>query len=208
MGVGIADCGVVYIVYGKRAWYEARESIKTMRRHHPGLPVAVIGKCSIKGTKHIYSEQRDDGGRWQKVNLDNLSPFDYTLYLDADTRIYGDLSCGFRALAEGWDIVITPSANQEHDFLWHLSETERLATIGKVGRYVLQLQGGLFYFQKSEAVKNFFEAWRAEWGEYRGYDQGALLRALYRKPVRVWLLGRPFNGGAVVGHRFGRARAG
>ena len=73
----------------------------------------------------------------------------------------------------------------------------------------LGLQGGMFLFRKTTAMRHFFAVWRKEWKRFRQYDQGALLRALYQCPLRIWLLGRPWNGGidkSIIWHRYGTAR--
>lgn len=190
--------GVAYIAYGANALKEARLSIESLKMHN-NLPVVMIGDTP---DCHVNMTRRDKGGRWAKVNLDNLVPFDDVLYIDADTRIYGDLSAGFDVLDDGWDVVITPSTA---DWLWHVSDDERDATRLEAGRFIAQLQGGLFFFNK-QRTKRFFELWREEWLRWKCQDQGALLRTLYKEPVRVWSFGKPWNGGTLVAHRFGAAR--
>jgi hypothetical protein len=144
--------------------------------------------------------------RWAKVNLDQWAPSADTLYLDADTHVLSDaIMVGFDILDDGWDMVITPSDKQDDQWLWHCDEHDREATRNEVGPST-QLQAGVFWFRKSERVAEFFRAWREEWLRFKGQDQGALLRALERCPIRVWLLGYPFNGGAVVAHNYGMAR--
>ena len=197
--------GVVYIAYGWRAVKEAGYSIATLRQWEPELPIAVIGE-RVDGADFIPFEDRDSVGRWAKVNLDRISPFETTWYLDADTRIHGKIEGGFRICLDGWDIAVAPSPAQGGDALWHVSDGEREATIGELGYQPLQLQGGVFFFRKCEAVGRFFAAWREEWSRWKGQDQGALLRALHRSPVRMWVLGRDWNGGALVEHRYGAAR--
>ena len=195
--------GVCYIAYGWRAVKEAGYSIATLRQHND-LPVTVIGE-RINGAHHI--EFGDNGiGRWAKVNLDRLSPYDYTLYLDADTRVHGPIGAGFDALHGGWDISICPSTKQGSEALWHVDAEERTATYLEVGANLLQLQGGVFFFRKSPQVHTLFAAWREEWQKWRGQDQAALLRALHRRPVRLWLLDNDWNGGALIEHRYGAAR--
>ena len=68
-----------------------------------------------------------------KVDLERLSPFRHTLYIDADTRIHGSVAAGFRFLGEGYDIAIAPSTVQGGDILWHVSDEERTATITESG---------------------------------------------------------------------------
>lgn len=197
----------VYVAYGNAARKEARLSIKSLRQHNRGNVTVVSDKRLGIGKFHKMSPGPGTLGRWPKVNLDQLG-FDQACYLDADTRAYGSLQVGFDILDAGWDMVIVPSTQQDDGLLHHVSEAEREATFSELGTSdVLQLQGGVFWFRRSERALALFDAWRAEWLRWKDQDQGALLRALNKVPVKLWLLGKPFNGGAVVGHRFGMARS-
>lgn len=199
--------GVVYIVYGTAAIKEASKSIKTLRRYHPSWEIAIIGEERLPGTRFIKVIDTSGGtpGRWAKTQLDILSPFDDTLFLDADTRIYSsDLGIGFDILNRGWELVMVPSLPQGEGSLRHLSEEERDVTMAETMR-PLQLNTGVMWFKKTDHVKALFAEWRRQWWRYKDKDQGAFLRALHKYPVSLWLLGRPFNAGAVVGHLFGRA---
>lgn len=203
--------GVVYVVYGEAASCAARNSIHSLRSLYPDTPITVIGDNAPEGTSLVPFPERDRGGRWAKVNLDMLSPYDPTLYLDADTRVCRHLDAGWTALGDGWDMVIAPCSNQGRDWLWHVDGEERTATRDALGQ-VLALQGGMFFFRKNARVHALFEAWRAEWERWQRQDQAALLRALYANPVKIWLLGRPWNmpaparGDTIIEHQFGRAR--
>lgn len=199
--------GVLYVAYGDKAGNEARLSINSLQNHHP-WPVAHIGTKQIKGSRLLFNEDPTTGtpGRWAKVNLDRFSPFDLTLFLDADTRIYGNLQIGFDALKLGWDMVMVASRPQGHELFDHLSESERVCRLSELPPDPLQFNTGVIWFRKSERVKRLFYHWRLEWDRWRDKDQGALLGALERSPVRLLLLGWPFNGGAVIGHRFGACR--
>jgi hypothetical protein len=198
--------GVVYVAYGPAAIKQANESIKTLRRHHPAWEIAIIGEERLPGTRFIKAVDPSSGtpGRWAKTQLDVLSPFDNTLFLDADTRVYGNLGVGFDILKHGWELIMVPSLPQGEASLKHLSEEERDITFMETMR-PLQLNTGVIWFRKTEAVKALFAEWRSQWRRFRDKDQGAFLRALELCPVSLWLLGRPFNAGAVVGHLFGRA---
>ncbi len=199
--------GVVYVAYGANAVSEAEQSLASLRRWHD-WPVMAIGD-DVKGADHqIRFGDPAWGARRAKLHMNGLVPWDSYLYLDADTRIRGDLSAGFEILGHGWDMVITLSENQETDWLWHSSEQDRQDVITAYrGARPLQLQGGVFYAAKTEAMQRFFAAWREEWAVERRMDQGALLRALYRCPIHLWLLDRAYNGGELVEHLWGRARA-
>lgn len=189
------------MVYGPNARREYEQSLKLLRQRHDE-PVTVIGErgvlCGMNGGLP---------GRWAKTNLDLLSPYRLTCYLDADTRPYGNLSVGFEMLEAGWELVIVPCSKQGIEGLWHLSETEQAVTLAETGQ-PLMVNSGVMFFRKCERIAAFFRAWREEWLRFRHRDQGALLRALERSPVKMWLLGHPFNGGSVVAHHFGQAAGG
>lgn len=199
------DKGVVYVVYGKKARTEAEMSIKTMRQYND-VPIVTIGD-DLEGVNNIPFEQFDAGGRWAKVNADLLSPFESTLYIDADTRIRGDLSPGFDILSDGWDMAMTASGMQGEELLWHVGDEERRLTYYELGHQPVQLQAGVMFFRKNRNTKRLFAAWRNEWLRFKGEDQAAFLRALGKVAVRLWLLGVPYNGGQLVAHLFGRVRA-
>ncbi len=202
--------GFVYVAFGAGAEREAAASIGSLRRFHQESVIVVSDNDEGRIPSADYFLRSKTTGladdvqrsRWAKVNLDAL-PLDRACYLDADTRVQGDLSAGFEVLGDGWDLVITPSDHQAQEVMWHVDEGEREATLDALACVPLALQGGVFFWRKNERTRAFFRAWREEWLRWKGQDQGALLRALWRAPLRVWVLGRPFNGGSVVQHRFG-----
>lgn len=199
--------GALIVAYGINARREAGYAIEQLAAHMPGLSVAVVSDGPLPGARFIYMEQRDAGARWAKLNLDNLTPFDHTLYMDADTRANGDLSAGFAMLADGWDMVMATSDRQQGELCWQCTDDERQATRLDTATEPLGLQAGVMFVAKNERTTALFSKWRAEWERWQGPDQGALLRALYSNPVKLWLLGRDWNGGRLVTHRFGMARA-
>jgi len=191
--------GVIYVAYGPPACREALASIVSLKGQYP---VTVVGEVY----RAIHFDDLNSRGRWAKLNLDSLTPYDNTLYMDADTRVRGDLSAGFDLLHDGWDLAIAASGNQGERAFWHVDLDERAATFAEVGEAV-QLQAGVFFFARNARVLNFFAVWRSEFKRWGFNDQAALVRALWRAPLKVWLLGRDFNGGAIVEHRWGVARA-
>ncbi|MFO7858382.1 MAG: hypothetical protein R6V11_05600 [Ectothiorhodospiraceae bacterium] len=193
--------GVIYVVYGRKARDEAEASIKSLRKHHPDWDIKVVGDSPCRHARYHSFPDRGAPGRWAKVNLDKLTNSEHTLFLDADTRVHGKLDVGFRLLDNGYDLVMVPSPPQHNDALRHLTKEERAATMRELPLDPLQLNTGVMWFGPGAAP--LFEVWRTEWLRWKDKDQGALLRALNRHPVAVAILGRPFNGGAVVEHRFG-----
>jgi hypothetical protein len=85
--------GAVYVAYGGPAVDQARLSIRSLHAVDATFPVLVIGDAPSEVlaeqpfVSHFYHMERDRGGRWQKLNVFEASPFEWTVYLDADTRV-------------------------------------------------------------------------------------------------------------------------
>lgn len=197
------------IAYGERAEREAGYCLDSLRRHHD-WPV-VVWRGALPGAPAGDKAR----SRHAKTHLLDWTPWERTLYLDADTRVQGDLSAGFAVLEAGWDLAICPSANQTgpagsqgEEWLWHVGEAERATTRNELAGEPVQLQAGVFFVVRNERTRALWQAWAEEWARFGDEDQGALLRALNRCPVRVWLLGHPWNsnGGQLVNHQHGRVR--
>jgi lipopolysaccharide biosynthesis glycosyltransferase len=187
--------GVVYIAIGPKAQAEAEQSAASLKKYND-LPVTVISEFDNPGK----------GARWAKLNIDRLVDYDRVLYLDADTRIHGDITVGFNFL-DDWDIAIAPSENQGGEVFKHIKTGERLQTIRELEYVPLQLQAGMMFFHR-QRCKQLFELWRQEWLRWQDQDQAALLRAMTKCPMRVWLLGYDWNhrDGKLIQHLFGRCR--
>jgi hypothetical protein len=167
----------------------------------------VVGE-SVEGVlRRVPYASHDAEGRDAKTLLGSISPWQYTLYLDADTRPRVDPRVGFGILADGWDIVIIPSRCHGADWLWHVGGDERQATREETGGEHVTLGGGVIWWARNERTAALWAAWHAEWQRWAGQDQGALMRAYLANPCRIWLLSRAWNGGPCIEHRFGAAKA-
>ena len=206
--------GVVYVAYGEQAREQVRLSAATMMRHNPGLPIRVIADAPVPrigrapSLRHIWFEDCDIGARWAKLHVDQLSPFDLTLYIDADTRIMADIQEPFKYLERGWELCICPTLYQGEEAHGHVNQEERDKTFQEVGTHIQVLQAGVFYFRKTESITQLFQAWRGEWTRWKDQDQAALVRALVHNPVKLLTLDRQYNDaqGRRVRHYCGFAR--
>jgi hypothetical protein len=207
----MTDKGVFYVAYGTRARKEALLSIATLKRSNPTLPVCIVSddiQVFKSDTQDQLEFDSDKHGRLAKLNIDQLSPFKHTLYLDADTRVYLPLDSLFKPLTDGFEFVATASEQQGANWLWHIDDSEREITANEIGiSNPLQIQGGVWAFKKTPKMRSFFSHWRKEYKRFDSiYDQAALTRAWHKVPIKTWLVGREFNGGAVIAHLFGNAK--
>ncbi len=199
--------GVVLVAIGQPARAAAQRCLASLRRWHD-WPALVAADRPVKGAEWRQADDPGWGGRRAKLRWLFDSPFDETLYLDADTLVRGRLDGGFGALRDGWELALAPSSRQGADVLGNLAEQDRVATLADLGgESLLGLQCGVLFWRRCQAMTRLAECWLEEWARFGREDQGAFLRALWRAPVRLWLLGRAFNGGELLRHDFGAARA-
>ena len=210
--------GAIWIAYGNSSLREATKAITeyqaiTSPAYTPPSFASVTLICEemthLNRLQHVLREDISFGARQSKVMLDLLTPYDHTVYMDADTRVKSiDILKGFQMLQAGWDLVIAPSKRQGSDVFGHIDQEEREYTFERLrNKQAIQLQAGVMWFSNSPRIASLFDAWRKEWNIFKHHDQAALARALDRVPVRIWLLGHDWNGrrGTVVDHLFGRA---
>ena len=195
--------GYIFTVTGN-AVEEAGQAIAQLKRV-TRLPITVIGDCEIPGADWIKADDQSSKARWLKVNLEQLTPYDLTIYLDADTRCWQNIDHLFDVLADGYDLAIAPSYWQEKGSLQHLDEQDREHTKLYLNTFSwLNFQAGVFAFNR-QTCKPFFSEWRKQWQVFRRLDQGAFMRALRDYPIRLWLLSSMYNSKSpeIVQHLFG-----
>jgi len=197
--------GAFYVAYGEPARECVKRAVASWKRYMPDVPVAVVSDSLIPGVAmgngdaFIEQPDADIGARGIKVRIYELAPrhWEYVLYLDADTEIVADVSFLFDALQDGWELVITKNPAKYHTTrrMGRPDNQEEVeATFNLIGsRDLLQWNGGVFAFRRSARVAAFFERWYAEWQRWGSRDQAALLRALWRGPLRIYTLGNEWN---------------
>ena len=192
--------GVIYVAYGGPSRKCAQSAIASFRQHMHGVEIGLISdEPGLGEDVFIRCNDVDIGGRYAKTKIYELAPQDwqYVMYLDADTEIVADISFLFSVLIDGWDMVICKNPAKYH-LAWQRKRSDNHDecdyTFDKIGTgELIQLNGGVFAFQRNERTHAFFEAWHREWNKWGKRDQGALLRALFAHPLRLYVLGNEWN---------------
>jgi hypothetical protein len=207
----MSDEGIILIALGTQARKQALECIASIQKHSE-YPVTVYSdtlwtqkNVTVKLAPLSDNEIVDYGveARRLKTQLELLTPYKTTLYMDVDCRVRANPELYFDAIADGFDIAIAYSSVQGEHFGQHCLEADREATLDLHGFQPIQLQCGVFAFKRSPAIRGLFSQWRKEYGCHGTHDQLAFLRALYQKPVRLCMLTQTHNNGAVIAHLFG-----
>ncbi|HET6565521.1 MAG TPA: hypothetical protein VFG52_08925 [Xanthomonadales bacterium] len=85
--------GIISIIWGNSANLPLDRLLASTRKHHPELPHQIIEVSTELTGSHAFQE---------KSRMLDHSPFEETLYLDADTIVLGKLNFGFeQAIAYG-----------------------------------------------------------------------------------------------------------
>lgn len=190
--------GIYCVAFGRPARACAVRLLRSVRRYMPGVPVMLCAASTIGLEDQLVVQPDSDiGGRRAKLRAYELTPpeWDTVLYLDADTELTASVDPLFRWVEDGWDLVICRDVKETlHSFARkHGLEEFRLVERAVGTLEALQFNGGVWAFRRSAAVASFFARWLAEWEVYGQRDQGALIRALYAEPIRVFALGNEWN---------------
>jgi hypothetical protein len=128
--------GVVYIFWGEKAERAAERSLRSLRLHHPDIPV------------HCHRVTNPVPGRelLEKTRVAAISPFQTTLFLDVDTVVMGNLDYAFEQ-AERFGLACA------------INECPWMRRYGQPGEgeHIEYNTGVLFFTAAAAAV---FEAWR------------------------------------------------
>lgn len=134
----MATWGVLYIVWGdeKRYGPVIDRSIASLKLHHPELPVRVMKLDQLADpTRPLLA----------KADMINFTPFDNTLFLDADTVVMGRLDHGFRK-AEQFHLALS------------VCECPWARRYDCVDDDTVEYNTGVLFF--SQGARPVFEAWR------------------------------------------------
>jgi hypothetical protein len=131
--------GILYLVWKGHADPTAalERSIASLERWHPEL------KCHVQWLS-------GDVTLLDKAKMLDLSPFDETLFLDADTVVMGDLNYGFQQ-AQRFGVSLCININP-----W----ARRYAGLVDAGETTEYDTGVIFFDKRQAAVQELFQAWK------------------------------------------------
>ena len=193
--------GVIYMTWGQNAIIQAESSITSLwRKAGSSMPVMVVGdeeaRVHFAGNKRVmfhlmdidpFDDQKARGFRFMagriKPLLAKISPFDRTLYVDADTAFKSNPKIGFDLL-DRWDVVLAETQTRSLvEGLAGLKESQ--GTSKWLGTpHILYHNSGMIFWRKNEKTDRLFDLWSTEWQVYSGWDeQVSLLRALLKSEV-------------------------
>lgn len=223
--------GIIYTAFGDNARNEIIKSVRSLYKTGYDYPITVIGDGAIDGLDFIRWDGQspfDMGERKKfkfragrvKPELYDLSPYDYTLYIDADTQYKKSILVGFESLREN-DVAVAVEPLSITELYnkplagWEVNIQERDATVAEIGatKATKFINSGVLFFRKSDQTKKLFSEWARQWERYKQWDeQLAFMRAAHKVNPKIKLLSVDWNNphdvdGAVIFHNYGRGSA-
>jgi len=226
--------GIVYVAFGERSASAVARSYDSILKYCD-LPALVVGDHYVQGIPHrcwagespwTMNEplgQRFYAGR-VKPFLYDYSPFDRTLYLDADTEAYGSVLPGFDCL-DNYDVCIADDPRTlESTFRkskpgpkWDWIREQRDFTHNYLGNATNpQINTGVIFFVKNDQTKLFFRNWYEEWLRFPRWDeQMAFMRVEHNLRCSVavchlntrWNTNNPELPDKIIYHMWGQQKA-
>lgn len=180
--------GFVYVATGTGYLDEARRSAESLCRCNPGYPVCLVTDKPVP-ERDLFDEVvvRADA---ERKPIDKLlavhCPYERAVFLDTDTRVFGDLSPIF-ALLDQFDLA----AHQDVNRGWNYE-------LPGVPLAFSEFNTGVLAFRRSAAVEEFFHQWRRNHEQLSrefGFvnDQPAFRHTLFHSRLRIAPLPSEFH---------------
>lgn len=185
--------GVVYVATCEPYLSEARQSARSLRDHHPDLPITLFAPEGIDDeTAAVFDDVRaiDDAAHDFSDSIlgDGEIAYDRTLFLDTDTYVCGSLEPIFEVLdrfdlAAAQDPAREGTASHRHDH--------------DVPETFPQFNTGVIAYRDCAAVRDLFDRWRDLYhsleGVKHGLNQPAFRVAAYESDLDIGTLPPEYN---------------
>ena len=180
------DKGVIYIATGKKFLELAANSARSLKELCPDLPTHIFTDCDASSYGCFDSSTKISDPHYRsKVDYISKTPFQKTLFLDADTRVCEDISDIF-TLLDRYDIAMAhePSRGAERMKLYP----------GSITNAFPPLNSGVILFNRTDPVLEFFKNWKQDYhkGEFDG-DQSTLRGLVWSANLRLAVLPPEYN---------------
>jgi hypothetical protein len=183
----MGTCGILTVAYG--ADYDRCAAHAFLwGRKYTDLPIFIITNVTqrspvwekVGNVKFLYfpREQRDN--RRPKLGMDLLTPFDKTLYIDADSVIQNPGVGIFEKLLDDHEMVFNWRITfQPGEKIWNIYA--RCMKQFGVTKPISICNGGIIAFRKGESTRILFNTWLKMWEEFGTGREMAPLNCAIKK---------------------------
>jgi len=185
--------GVLFVATGERYIECARAAAESVKRHMPDLPIALASDRArlglargASGDPFSYHLDIADGHRRSKVDQLARTPFERTVFLDADIRVLHPIDDLFDLLDQ-FDIAMAHAHTRNRDavrVVWRVSLPDAFP----------QYNTGVIAYRMTDAMQTLLDDWREAYHS-AGFrkDQVTMRELLWHGNVRLAALPPEYN---------------
>jgi len=200
------DTGVLYLAFGYEYLVQAVLSFRSLRNHHPNLPVSIITNINIADEnpggvfedvryfdKVISVDAKNEVNRHYKTSLVKYTPYEKTMYIDSDTYIEDKLKTGFGYVGDSFQLALRPvefPLGPGH----HHFDGLNVEIAGLPLHEHTYYNTGVVFFSDSERTRSFFHRWNRLYHELdHPYDAISFLRTTFETDIPIYPLNQTWN---------------
>lgn len=203
--------GVVYCATNSEAYLEAALiSAIAFHQLEPEIPITLISDLPLLNLIPLQShgitprflepEELNDPGfqcsqfvsRSIKTRLSRFSPYEETLFLDADILPLRSISQVWNHLDQG-DWAMVTDLMPTLDLCVHIAAEEKDYTLCHLPGTTPHFNSGVLLWRDNAQTRRVFEQWHREWLRFQKHDQLALMRAIDLAELPVTTLPATYN---------------
>jgi hypothetical protein len=199
--------GVIYLAFGYDYLIQAISSVKSLKLHHPDLSASIVTNIQINNIKHcdlfdnsdsnrrifdkiIHVDDTSSTNRQYKTQISQYSPYRYTLFIDCDTEIRGNIEMGFEYL-ENFELALISSPVPPYHMVNWWEDSIQMNNIDLEDSPFFG--SGIIFFD-CDNTEEFFREWNRKYNELEhSKDQYSLLHTIYTTDVQVLPLNLIWN---------------
>jgi hypothetical protein len=199
---GVIYCATTHINYLEAALISAI----ALRQLEPTLPITLISDRPLLQQlplsdygitpRLILPDEVSMGGaflsRAIKTQLASFSPYQETLFLDADILPVKSIAALWSYLAHG-DIAMVSDRNPTIALCDHIAQSEIDYTLQVVPGSTAHFNSGVMLWRQTLKTQQLFQQWHHEWQRFQKQDQLALVRAIHTTQTAVVQLPITYN---------------
>ncbi|MBW4657728.1 MAG: hypothetical protein KME15_03575 [Drouetiella hepatica Uher 2000/2452] len=213
---GVVYCGATNLAYLEAALISAM----ALRQQEPEISITLISDQPLLKFLPLHShsitpkflspgeiDTHPFSSRQIKTCLNLLSPYQETLFLDADILPLQPICDLWNHLVYG-DFAMVTDRLPRVALCDHVALEEKTYTLQRLPGSTTHFNSGVMLWRDTLAVQTLFQQWHEEWRKFQKHDQLALVRALHKTQVPVIQLPKTYNVSPIDAEsRFGKHQA-
>ena len=198
--------GVIYCATTSTAYLEAAFiSAIALRQQNPSLPITLLSDCPLLEQLPLHNYgitpklldtcalgHHAFSSRAVKTRLNTYSPYQETLFLDADILSLQPVADLWSYLDES-DLAMVVDRLPVVSLCDHIAQVEKAYTLELLPGDTVQFNSGVMLWRDSLATRVLFKQWHEEWQRFQKHDQLALIRAIAAVQIPVAKLPPTYN---------------